>query len=181
MNLASSGATSSGVRTDDAAPTGLNHILVLALYKYAAPMALWAGATPKTAAGTGALPGKVPMGGRAQAPFVPGGTLDDGGHRGPATNGWAIFSGARVGSTGSAAPARTAGLDCKAPRPVHALRAEPRVGIGTIRAPGENGVAVGKDRRAGPAGDDKGGLGWTTKSLFLRSPSPFILSPGERK
>jgi hypothetical protein len=34
----------------------------------ASPLALWAGATAKTATGTGALPGKVPIGGRAQAP-----------------------------------------------------------------------------------------------------------------
>jgi hypothetical protein len=32
-------------------------------------------------------------GGRPQAPFVPGGTLDAGGHRVPAMNGWAIFRG----------------------------------------------------------------------------------------
>jgi len=30
---------------------------------------------------------------RAQAPFVPGGTLDDGGRRVPAMNGWAIVRG----------------------------------------------------------------------------------------
>jgi hypothetical protein len=35
----------------------------------------------------------VRNGGRAQAPFVPGGTLDDGGQRVPAMNGWAIFRG----------------------------------------------------------------------------------------
>jgi hypothetical protein len=33
----------------------------------------------------------VRNGGRAQAPFVPDGTLDDCGHRVPAINGWAIF------------------------------------------------------------------------------------------
>ena len=33
----------------------------------------------------------VRNGGRAQAPFVPDGTLDDCGHRVPAMNGWAIF------------------------------------------------------------------------------------------
>jgi hypothetical protein len=52
--------------------------------------------------------------------------------------------GARVGSTRNPAPARTAGLDFNLP--VYALRAEPRLGIGTIRAPGENVVAVRKDR-----------------------------------
>lgn len=35
----------------------------------------------------------VRNGGRAQAPFVPDGTLDDGGQRVPAMNGWAIFRG----------------------------------------------------------------------------------------
>jgi len=74
-------------------------------------------------------------------------------------NGWAIVSGARAGSTRGPAPARTAGLDFNLP--VHALRAEPRLGMGTIRAPGENRVAGCKDRRAGPADDDKNSLGWT--------------------
>ena len=31
--------------------------------------------------------------------------------------------------------------------------------MGTIRAPGENGGAVGKDRRAGPTDDDKSSFG----------------------
>jgi hypothetical protein len=35
----------------------------------------------------------VRNGGRAQAPFVPDGTLDDCGQRIPAINGWAIFRG----------------------------------------------------------------------------------------
>jgi hypothetical protein len=34
----------------------------------ASPLALWAGATAKTATGTGALLGNVPVGGRAPAP-----------------------------------------------------------------------------------------------------------------
>ena len=34
----------------------------------ASPLALWAGATPETATGTGALPSNVPVGGRAPAP-----------------------------------------------------------------------------------------------------------------
>jgi hypothetical protein len=52
-----------------------------------------------------------------------------------------FFSGARVGSTRSTAPARTAGLDFNLP--VHALR------IGTIRVPGENDRA-GRGGRESP-------------------------------
>jgi hypothetical protein len=43
-------------------------------------------------------------GGRAQAPFVPDGTLDDGGHRVPAMNGWAIVRGS--GATPKRPPGR---------------------------------------------------------------------------
>ena len=35
-------------------------------------------------------PGTAGIGGRAQAPFVPGGTFENGGQRTPAINGWAI-------------------------------------------------------------------------------------------
>src|ERR1035438_728429 len=93
--------------------------------------------------------------------------------------------GARVGTTRSTAPARTAGLDCKVPRPGHALRAEPRLGIGTIRAPGGNVVAVCKDRRAGPADDDKNSLGATNDGrrrkeiCFDARPHPGLLPRGE--
>jgi len=54
--------------TEYAAPTGLKIVLVLGSTKMPRLTALWAGATPKTATGTGALPSNVPVGGRVQTP-----------------------------------------------------------------------------------------------------------------
>jgi hypothetical protein len=49
-------------------PDGAENGFGFRFYKYAAPDGAGDGATPKTATGTGALPGKVPVGGRAPAP-----------------------------------------------------------------------------------------------------------------
>jgi hypothetical protein len=70
VNQAPSGATSSGPWTEYAAPTGLKIILAWGstnMPRLTALGMVWEtvfGATPKTAAGTVALPGNDPMGGR---------------------------------------------------------------------------------------------------------------------
>jgi len=62
------------MRTEDAAPTGLKFNLIpisTNMPRLTALGIVWKtvfGATPETATGTGALPGKVPVGGRAPAP-----------------------------------------------------------------------------------------------------------------
>jgi hypothetical protein len=68
MDKAPLGATSSGVRREDAAPTGLRIILDWDSTNMPRLTALWAGARPKTATGTGTLPSKEPIGGRLQRP-----------------------------------------------------------------------------------------------------------------
>jgi hypothetical protein len=56
------------VRKDYAAPTELEILMIPYSTNMPRLTALWAGATPKTATGTGALPSNVPVGGRAPAP-----------------------------------------------------------------------------------------------------------------
>jgi hypothetical protein len=64
----------------------------------------------------------VRNGGRAQAPFVPDGTLDDCGHGVPAINGWAIFRGSGATpekATGTGAPPGNAPVGGRAPAPAN--------------------------------------------------------------